>query len=180
VIAHLLRRNVPALHRVTLLAIWPHLSAVNVRVAVGAVLSHICEHRFRMALRAFHLFVHAAQWIFRFVVVEFRDGANRPPTCGGVAVLAGYAQRAVRVALRFLLSRIPGRRAGPRRPRRKRTGWNGEHQHSPERELEHRERKVLPSVDKDTYCWALVKISTIFRESKGSHYCPYVQLRSSC
>jgi hypothetical protein len=79
-IAHLLNRDIPALHRVALRAVRTHLAAVNIGVAIGAVLANIGEHRFYVALRALHLFVHAAQRVFRFVVVEFGDRADRAPT----------------------------------------------------------------------------------------------------
>lgn len=166
-IAHLLRRNVPPLYRVTCLAIWPHLPAVNVRVAVGAILSHIREQRLRVALHAFHLFVHATQRIFRFVVVEFRDRADRPPSGSGVAVLTGNVQRAVGTAFRVILA---GNCVGCRCREAMKSGkfsGAGEGQQCPERELEIRVRRVLPFGDKDTDCWAMLKISNNFPGNRG-------------
>lgn len=40
--------------------------------------------------------MQAPQGIFRLVVVKFRDGADRYPRIGGVAVLARYVQISVR------------------------------------------------------------------------------------
>ena len=86
----------PALDRVTGLAIRTHLSAMNIRMAIGALRSNICENGFRMALRAGHIRVHAAQRVFRLFVIEFGDRADRLPSRLGVAVLTGNGQRAVR------------------------------------------------------------------------------------
>ena len=57
VILHRLRRDIPALHGVTLLAVRTHLSAMNVGVAIGAILSDVGENRFGVALDALHFFV---------------------------------------------------------------------------------------------------------------------------
>ena len=86
----------PAFDRVTGLAIRTHLSAMNIRMAIGALRSNICENGFRMALRAGHIRVHAAQRVFRLFVIEFGDRADRLPSSLGVAVLTGNGQRAVR------------------------------------------------------------------------------------
>jgi len=47
--------------------------------------------------------MHPAQWVFRQVVVEFRNRANRLPRVGGVAVLAGHAQVAMRTVRAFCI-----------------------------------------------------------------------------
>ena len=83
VLFHLLYCNIPSLHGVTLLAVRSHLPAVDVRVTVRAILSHIREHRLDVALHAFHFFVHSTQRIFCLVVIEFGRrawGAN-PRRC---------------------------------------------------------------------------------------------------
>lgn len=84
-------------------AIGPHLTAMNVGVAIRAVLPHISEDRLDVALRAGNFFVHAAERIPRGVVVEFRNGANRNPAGVGVAVLARNSKRAVRAPCGLLL-----------------------------------------------------------------------------
>ena len=87
-IAHLLHRDIPSLYRVALRAVRTHLAAMDVRVAIGAVFTDICEYRLNVTLRALHFFVHAPQWIFRLVVIEFGHRADRAPTRRCVTVLA--------------------------------------------------------------------------------------------
>jgi hypothetical protein len=89
VLLHILQDDVPSLHRVTVLAIRAHLTAVDVGVAVGAVRSHIREHHFGVALRAADAFVKAAQWILGLVVIKLGNGADRLPSHRRMTVLAG-------------------------------------------------------------------------------------------
>ena len=110
VILHLLYRDIPALHRVALLAIRSHLPPVNVRVAIRAILPHVGEHRLYVALHTFHLFVHASQRIGGFIVVELGSGFDRTPSTRGVAVFARHIQRAVGTALGLVLGGTRGRR----------------------------------------------------------------------
>lgn len=98
VILHRLHSDVPALDGMALRAIRPHFSLVNVGVAVLAILTDVGENRFYMALRALHFFVHAAQRVFRFIVIEFRDRLDGTPSGSCVAVFAGDRQRAVRTS----------------------------------------------------------------------------------
>jgi hypothetical protein len=98
-------RDIPTRDGVALGAIGPHLTAMNVGVAVRAIFPDIREDRLDVALRAGNFFVHAAKGISRGVVVEFRNSANRNPACICVAVLARNGKRAVR-APRGLLLRI--------------------------------------------------------------------------
>lgn len=86
-----------------LLAIRSHLPAVDVRVAIRAVLSHIREYRLCMAFHALHFFVHSSQRVICLVVVEFRDSADGTPTRRRVTVLTWDSQCAVRAARCFFL-----------------------------------------------------------------------------
>ena len=52
--------NFPAFDGVTRFAIRAKLSAMDVRMAVRALLANIRENQFYVALRALHFFVHAA------------------------------------------------------------------------------------------------------------------------
>ncbi len=59
--------------------------------------------------------MHPTQWVFRLIVIEFGDSANRLPCVGGVAVLAGDIQISVRTMhpgrhLRVRASRESGKR----------------------------------------------------------------------
>jgi hypothetical protein len=57
VIADLLHGDVPALDRVALRAVRPHLAAMDVRVAIRAVFANVRKYGFHVALRALHFFV---------------------------------------------------------------------------------------------------------------------------
>lgn len=107
-ILHLLHGDIPPLYGVTLRAIRPHLTAVNIGVAVGTIFANVREHRLNMALDAVHLFMHPAQGIVGLIVIEFRDSSYRTPTGSGMAVLARNGKGTVRVATGLFL-RIGGR-----------------------------------------------------------------------
>ena len=72
-------------------------------MAIGTVFAYVGEDRLDVALRAFHLLVHAAQRIRGFVVVEFRHRADGAPTCSSVAVFARDGERTMGVARGFFL-----------------------------------------------------------------------------
>jgi len=97
---YLLRSDGPTLDGVALGTIGAHLAAVNVAgfVAVRAIFSNVREDGLDVALDALNFFVHAAEGIIGFVVIEFRDRANGAPTCGSVTVLTGDCEGAVRIA----------------------------------------------------------------------------------
>ena len=63
VILYLLGSNIPALHGVALFAVWTHLAAMDVRMAVCAVLSYICKDGLYVTLNALHFFVKATERI---------------------------------------------------------------------------------------------------------------------
>jgi hypothetical protein len=89
VIVDLLYGDLPALHGVALRAVRPHLPLVDIGVTILAILAHVGEHRFGVALRAGHLFMQTAQRILGLIVVEFGDRTDGAPSCGGMAILAG-------------------------------------------------------------------------------------------
>lgn len=135
VILHLLDGDVPTLNGVALGAIRSHLAAVNIRVAIGAILADVSEHRLEVALNAFHLFVHAAQGIVGFVVVELGNGTDGAPTGGGVTVLARDRERAMGVSSCFFLGDGGREMSRANRTfRRRKAGRDGKE--GPERELE--------------------------------------------
>jgi len=108
VIFYFLDRNIPALDRVTLRAVRTHLSLVNVSMTILTKLADLGEYRLGVALRALHLFVHAAKRIRRLVVIELRNGANRTPPCRGMAVLARNRERTMRASRGHTLWRGKG------------------------------------------------------------------------
>src|SRR2546429_8777829 len=120
---NLLNGIVPTKNGVTLRAIRAHLALVNVGVAILAILPHIREYRFYVALCALHFLVHAAQRIVRFVVIEFGDRANGAPARSGVAVLARNRERSVRTTRAALLT--VGNRSAGRRPGQKHHAQDG-------------------------------------------------------
>jgi len=75
---------------------------VNIRVAVGAILSHVGEDRLYVALNARYFFVHAAQRIVRLVVIKLRHRADGTPARRRVTVLARNRQRPVRTPRGFV------------------------------------------------------------------------------
>lgn len=101
-------RYLPALYRVTALAVCPELAAVNVGVAVSALRTHTLEHQARMTLGASHLFMHPAQRITGLIVIELRVGTNRLPAGITVTILARNRDRSVRIGhlgLRSIIGR---------------------------------------------------------------------------
>ena len=97
VLPHPVGANVPALHRVTPLAIRAELAAVNIGVAIRAARAHIREYEIRVAERALNFLMHAAQRVARVVVIELGDASDRFPAGARVAVLARNADGAVRI-----------------------------------------------------------------------------------
>lgn len=100
---HGLDRHAPSENRVALRAVRAELSAVNVGVAIGAILAHVRENRLGMASRAGYFFVHAAKRVPRGVVIEFRNGANGNPAGVRVAIFAGNGEWTVRTPARLPL-----------------------------------------------------------------------------
>lgn len=96
VVLNIFDGDVPALHRVALLAASTHLAAVDVGVAVSALAAYVGEHLLRMALGTRDVLVHAAQGVAGLIVIEFRYGADRFPTQGRMAILAREIQISVR------------------------------------------------------------------------------------
>lgn len=146
-VLYLLDGGVPALHCVALRAVRAHPPVMHVGVAVLAVLSHVRENRFHMALRALDFFMHAAQRIPSGVVIEFRVRLDRAPRFRRVAIFAREGQRrAMRTGCTrpvLLLGRP--RSLGGRRTIESGISRNGEGQQSPQDDLEHCQRKFPPS-----------------------------------
>lgn len=101
--------QIPAIHRVALLAICAELASVNIGVAVGAFRADVLKIQVGMALRACHSGVFPAKGIPGLIVVKFRDAADRFPAGGRVAVFARDCDGAVRVARVGPLSLCPCR-----------------------------------------------------------------------
>lgn len=78
---NVLNRDLPSTDGVALLTVRSQLALVNVGVTVLATLSNVGENRPDVTFRAVHGLVHAAQRIFRLVVIEFRNAADWFP-CG--------------------------------------------------------------------------------------------------
>ena len=86
-------RDLPTLYRVAALAVCAELTAMNVCVAIRALLADIFEDQAGMTLVAAYFFVHAAQGIPRLVMVELGVGSNWLPTCVSVAILTRDRER---------------------------------------------------------------------------------------
>jgi hypothetical protein len=111
VILGLLSGNLPTKNAMALRTVRAHLAAVNVSVTILAVFPNVGKHRFDVALRALHFFVHSAERIFRLVVIELWNRTNGAPPSRGVAILTRYDQSSVGATCRFLL-RIGERERG--------------------------------------------------------------------
>ena len=102
----ILRRSVvqpPTLHGVAVFALRPKLALMQIGVTIRATRAGVGKHFGHMAGVARHARVSPTQGIFRFaIVIEFRFGAQRRPTGGGVAILASECDRAVWIARRCL------------------------------------------------------------------------------
>jgi hypothetical protein len=99
-----LNGDIPTERGVALGAVGAHLTAMNIGVAVRAILADVAEYGLEVAFRAVKFFVHAAKRISRGVVVEFRHAANRRPACAGVTVLTRNGKGAMRTPARLSLS----------------------------------------------------------------------------
>jgi hypothetical protein len=126
VILNRLHRYIPAQWSVAFGAIGAILAAMNVRVAIRAVLADVSKDWLEVALSAVHLFVHPAEGIPCAVMIELGNTADRRPTRARVAVLAGDIKRAVRTTAGLPLST---RRAG--------TGKRKSKEHEPTADLEY-------------------------------------------
>lgn len=104
--------NFPAAYRVTVLASRGHFAAVNVSMAVGALIADIGEHHLGMAVYAVDALVQAAQRKLRLVMVELGHRTNRLPSVHGVAVLTSDIQIAVGAARLFCRLRRGSARHG--------------------------------------------------------------------
>ena len=92
VLLHVPNGNLPSANGMALLAVCSQLALVNVGMAVLAALSNAGKYRPDVTLGAGDGLVNASQGIFGLTMVEFRNGADRSPRIGCVAILAGYIQ----------------------------------------------------------------------------------------
>jgi len=116
VIFHGLDGDVPALNRMALCAVRAHFPLVDVVVTILTILANVGEHGLDMALGAAHLLVHGSKRVLGFIVVKFRNRADRLPSSGRVAILTGYGEGTVRTSSGLPLS---GERSTCGRPRQK-------------------------------------------------------------
>ncbi len=82
--------DLPSFYGVARFAVRAELTLVNIGVTISTVLSGLTEHQAGMAFGAWDRAVHAAQWVLRFVMVEFRNIADRLPRSERMTVLAGH------------------------------------------------------------------------------------------
>ena len=84
-------------------AVGAELAAMNVGVAVRAILTDVRKDRPEVALGAVDFFMHAAERKSRAFMVEFRYGANRGPARIRVTILARNGQGSMRTPARLPL-----------------------------------------------------------------------------
>jgi hypothetical protein len=93
---------------VTLGAVRSHFPLVNVGVTILASFSDVSENWLGVALRAWHFFMHSSEWVLGLVMIEFRNCADGPPSCGRVAILTGYGERAMNLPILNVIAPSPG------------------------------------------------------------------------
>ena len=122
--ADLLGGDFPSGNGVAVLAGGAELPAVDIGVAIRALLSNVGEDRLRVAQAAGHAFVHAAQRIAGLnSVVELRYGPDGSPTGGGVAIAArNLESRSMRTAAVLTEWRLLILGGAKRCPQQKRPG----------------------------------------------------------
>ena len=101
VLLHILNCDLPSSNGVALLAIGAQLALVDVGMAVLAALTNIRENHLHVTGGAGHRSVHATQGITGLIVIELGNGPDRLPPIGGMAVLAGKSQIAMRTVRAF-------------------------------------------------------------------------------
>ena len=92
--------DLPTVHAVTDVALRPIFAAVQVGMAILALLANVAEDGIKMAFLAGYVDVHAAERIGRLVVIKLRVLANRHPSCRRMTILAGRFQGAMRIRRR--------------------------------------------------------------------------------
>jgi hypothetical protein len=98
VTADALQSDLPPSHGVASLAIRSELPPVDIRVAICALGTHICEHKAHMALLAGDSLMKAPQGIRGFVVIKFDNVAEGFPSRKGMTILTRSFQIAVGAA----------------------------------------------------------------------------------
>jgi hypothetical protein len=84
--------DLPTVHAMTDVALRPIFAAVQVGMAILALLANVAEDGIKMAFLAGYVDVHAAERIGRLVVIKLRVLANRHPSCRRMTILAGRFQ----------------------------------------------------------------------------------------
>ena len=97
-IFHSAHRNLPALDSVAALATGSELAAVQVGMAIRALMPHIGKNLLGVAGDARDIGVHASERITRLgVVIELGTRTDRSPSGCSVAATAGNLQWTVRI-----------------------------------------------------------------------------------
>jgi hypothetical protein len=112
VLVDLLRGNLPALYAVALLTTGAELTLVDIRVAIGALVTYIRKYRFDVALGAGDSLMQPTQRVPGLIVVKFRRVSDRLPSAKGVAILTRDIQAAVRTSSIGVSLQLPSRWRG--------------------------------------------------------------------
>lgn len=99
VVADGLDIHLPAVHGVAVLARCSKLSAMDVSVAIGALLTDVSKDFLHMASITCDILVQTPQRIFRLtIVIELDCFPKGGPTCCRMAIFAGDGKRTVGIA----------------------------------------------------------------------------------
>jgi len=89
VVFNRIQRDIPSFYRVAVFAACAKLTAMNIRMAIGALFADVLKDKAGVAGGASNILMHSTERIARAVMVELGEGANGLPTGGGMAVLTG-------------------------------------------------------------------------------------------
>lgn len=112
VLVDLLGGNLPALYAVALLAAGAELALVNIGMAIGALVTYVCEYGFDVALGTGDSLMQPTQRVPGLIVVKFGRVSDGLPSAEGVAILTGDTEGAVRTSGIGVGLRLPSRRHG--------------------------------------------------------------------
>ncbi len=115
VILHCVRGYLPSADRMAILASGAELAAMDVGVAIRALLTDLGEDFADMTLAAGHVLVQPSQRELGFgVVVELRLSANRFPAHARMAAFARYIQRTMGICGPLWLSPLRAHKSSSR------------------------------------------------------------------
>ena len=97
-LVNVVNRDLPPCIAVAKITLCPVFAPVNIGVTILALLAGVGEDQVVVAVAAAYLGVQAAQCESRLAMIELRNGPDRRPPFGGMAILARNIQLSMRAA----------------------------------------------------------------------------------